>query len=158
MNKANLLDILTAVDRHKIFVLLVQDNVAASSIRWLSEHDVQQVNIGVSLSSYLRELKNHEYLHIEAYEFVRNLLDKEKRRISEGKNEVVSVYNFGILLEPFLQINAVQLFKDFSKTSALLLLWEHGVSANGVLSWPSQQEEFHFDFSDLQLKYIEDAL
>jgi hypothetical protein len=158
MEKVSLSEVLTAVDRHKLFLLRVTNNDLGRSLSSFQERGIPVVNVGLILAKYLKELPDMEYLHLETYEYLRKVLDSEKRRVSSRGNEVLLIYNLGILLESPLQINAIQLFKDFSKTSALLIAWEYRVSTDGILTWPSQPDQFHFNFSELQLKYIEDAL
>jgi hypothetical protein len=158
MEKATINEVLTSVDRYKLFVLRISSKDLGSSLASFQAKGLPTVNIGLELSKFLKELGANNYLHFEAYDYVKKVLDMEKQRVTTNGNEVVVIYNLGILQETFLQLNAVQLFKDFSKAAALILIWEYTISDRNVLTWPSQHDHFNFDFSDFQIKYVEDAL
>ena len=158
MEKVTINQILTPVDRHKLFLLSISPKALGDALAAFQLRGIPTLNIGLKLSQFLKELEHSKYLHLEAYEYVKKLLDTEKRKVAAKGNEIVVIHNFGILQEPFLDLNAVQLFKDFSKTAALILIWEYTISDHNVLTWPSQRDQINFDFSDLQLKRVEDAL
>lgn len=158
MQKVTLDSVLTSVDRYKLFYYQTSKEDLDHHLGVLRTKKFPLVDVGREIAAFVKQVADDSYLHFETYEYTRNMLDSSKKRISQTGNEVVVLYNFGILLEPLLELDPVQLFREFSKTTALVLMWEHNVSPTGILSWDTQRNEFYFDFSDLQLKHIQDAL
>jgi len=73
-------------------------------------------------------------------------------------NDVVAICNLGILMEPALELNAVQLFKEFSKSAALIIIWDNQSEIPDRLDWLTQKQNFFLDFSDIQLKKLQYAI
>ena len=71
---------------------------------------------------------------------------------------MIAIYNLGILMEPNLELNAAQLFKEFSKSTSLILLWDNKFDTPDRLEWSTQKNNFFLDFSESQLKKLEYVL
>ena len=69
------------------------------------------------MANYIDELNDFRYLNIDVCDFFRKLLDKHKSKINGMGNDVIAIYNLGIFLEPRIELNAVQLLKEFSKST-----------------------------------------
>jgi hypothetical protein len=61
-------------------------------------------------------------------------------------------------MEPALELNAVQLFKEFSKSTSLIILWENQSELPDRLEWLTQKNNFFLDFSESQLKKLQYAI
>ena len=85
-------------------------------------------------------------------------MDKHKVKINNNGNEVVAIQNLGILLEPALELNASQLLKEFSKTAALIIIWENQSDIPNRLHWSTQQNNIFLDFADTPLKKLQYAI
>ncbi len=72
--------------------------------------------------------------------------------------DVIAIYNLGILMEPALELNAVQLFKEFSKSTSLIILWDNQSEIPDRLEWTTQKHYFFLDFSESQLKKLQYAI
>lgn len=79
-------------------------------------------------------------------------MDKHKAKINNIGNTVVAIYNLGILFEPAVELNTAQLLKDFSKTAALIIIWENQTENSGRLHWSTQQNNVFLDFTETQFK------
>lgn len=93
-------------------------------------------------------------MNIDVFDYVKKILGKHKAKIKNAGNEVVAVYNLGILLEPSLELNAAQLLKDFSKTAALIIIWENQSEIPDCLHWSTQQNNLFLDFTETPLKKL----
>lgn len=155
MLKVSLQGVLTSVDRHKLFLLTNKGNPAP--VDWLLARGVPIINVGKKIAEFVKGVDDMSYLPFETYEHLKTLLETGKQRMTTAGNEVVAIYNLGVLLEPLLELDPVKLLKDFSKSAALIIIWEHKI-ANNILTWDTQQNKYFFDFSEIQLKYIDNAL
>ena len=158
MSAYSITDISASTDRHKLYILLSSPDKLSACIAFIQKQNITPVNVGHELALYINELDDYSYLGIDVYDFIRQLLDSKKDKIKGLGNEIVAIYNLGILLEPRLELNAVQLLKDFSKSTALILIWEHHVEQSGLLNWPTQKHSYFFNFSDTPLKKIQHAV
>jgi hypothetical protein len=61
-------------------------------------------------------------------------------------------------MEPALELNAVQLFKEFSKSTSLIIIWDNQSENPDRLDWQTQKQNFFLDFSDIQLKKLQYAI
>jgi len=52
----------------------------------------------------------------------------------------------------------VQLFKEFSKSTSLIILWENQSELPDRLEWLTQKNNFFLDFSESQLKKLQYAI
>jgi len=151
-------DISTTADRHKLYSLMCNSDELTVSIAVIESHNIKVINIGKDLANYIDSLEDYKYLNIDAYDFTKKLLENNKAKIHGSGNDVIAVYNLGILLEPALEINALQLLKEFSKSAALVIIWENQSELPDRLNWPTQKQNFFFDFSDITLKKLQYAI
>ena len=61
-------------------------------------------------------------------------------------------------MEPILELNLVTLFKEFSKSTALIIIWENQYDIPDRLNWTTQKNNYALDFSDSPLKKLQDAI
>jgi hypothetical protein len=158
MSSYSINDISTDTDRFKLYSLFCNDNELESKISYLKSKNITVVNIGKEIASFISNLKDITYLHIEVYDYIKKLLDNHKSKINGSGNDILALYNMGILLEPYLELNAVQMLKDFSKISALIIIWENSNYNSNVLHWNTQKNNFQFDFSESHLKILQDEI
>jgi hypothetical protein len=114
--------------------------------------------MGKELAEFIDGLDDYTYLNIDVYDFCKNLLEKNKVKINGYGNDVVAIYNVGILMEPILELNPVTLFKAFSKSTALIIIWENQYDIPDRLNWATQKNNYYLDFSDSPLKKLQDAI
>ncbi len=82
-------DLSTSSDRFKLFVLLCSPNSILEYVDSLESRNINVVNIGEEVASFIENLDNYDYLQIETQEFLFNLLDNEKSSIQDAGNNVV---------------------------------------------------------------------
>lgn len=158
MSTYSINDIKTSNDRYKLFTLMCTPQNVDECIAFVQSQNIGVLNVGKELSKYIDSLEDYSYLNIDVYEYTKKLLEETKTRIEGSANEVVAIHNLGILLEPILKLNASQLLKEFSKSAALIIIWENQSELPNVLSWPSQNQNYSLDFSDTQLKRLHYAV
>lgn len=158
MNTYSIPDIAKSTDRYKVYSLYCNIHDLSKSIAYIQSESINVVNIGYELAKYIDSLNDYSYLYIDVYDYLRKLLDKSRSQINGIGNHVLAIYNLGILLEPQLELNSVQLIKEFSKSSALIIIWEHLSEMPDRLSFPTQKNNVFLDFSDVQLKELQYAL
>lgn len=158
MNTYSISDIAKSPDRYKVYSLFCNINDLSKNIAHIQSEGVNAINIGHELAEYIDSLDDYCYLHIDVYDFLRKLLDKSKSKINSIGNHVLAIYNLGILLEPELELNTVQLLKEFSKSSALIIIWEHLSEMPDRLYFSTQKTNVFLDFSDIKLKELQHAI
>lgn len=151
-------DLSVTNDRHKLYSLMCNSDELTDSIAFIISHNIKVINIGKDLANYIDSLEDYKYLNIDAYDYTKKLLENNKAKIHGSGNDVIAIYNLGILLEPALEINAVQLLKEFSKSAAVVIIWESQSELPDRLNWPTQKQNFFFDFSDITLKKLQYAI
>lgn len=151
-------DVSNSNDRYKLFVMECPPKELSEVIINLENNNIPILNIGKELALYLDKLEDYRYLTIDAYDYIIKLLEKGKNKINQSGNKVIAIYNLGILFEPTLQINTSKLLKDFSKSTSVIIIWDHLVTNLDLLSWETQKEEYYIDFSDTPLKRIQYAI
>lgn len=157
MNLYTISDITTSSERYKLYILMSNHDKLSENITFIQSQNIPVINIGLELARYIDSLENFRYLNIEAYEYTKKLLEDTKSKIGSTGNDVVAIYNLGILQEPKLEINTVQLLKEFSKSSALIIIWENLFDTH-QLNWPTQKNKFFLDFHETQLKKLQYAI
>lgn len=158
MNTYSIEDLVKSTDRHKLYTLLCRQEELSDCIAFLNAQKINPVNVGKELAAFINGLEDYSYMNIDVLDYIKRLLDEHKSKINKTGNDVVAIYNLGILLEPALQLNAVQLLKDFAKTVAIIIIWENGSIQSDRLQWPTQQSSRYFDFTETPLKSIDYAL
>jgi hypothetical protein len=151
-------DISSSTDRHKLYILSCYPNELPDSIAFIQNYSIPVINVGKQLAQFIDDLDDYKYLNIDVYDYIKKMLDNSKSKVNGSGNYIVAIYNFGILLEPALELNAAQLLKDFSKSTALIILWENQIEQPDILNWPTQKNNFFIDFSDTQLKKLQNAI
>jgi hypothetical protein len=144
----------TSTERHKLFYLVPDNNIDEN----LKIEGINLINIGKELATYIDSLDDFSYLNIDVYDYTKKLLDKYKAKVNGLGNDVIAIYNLGILMEPALELNAVQLFKEFSKSTSLIILWDNQSDIPDRLEWTTQKHNFFLDFSESQLKKLQYAI
>ncbi|MBP6412559.1 MAG: hypothetical protein KA450_03865 [Bacteroidia bacterium] len=155
MNRDSIENIFLSTDRHKIYVLPCKPNEIEDAISFVMLHKINLVNIGEELANYINTLEDLRYLTIDVYDYTRRLLEKNRTKIENSINEIVAIYNLGILLEPTLEMNVITLLKEFSKSSCLIIIWENQQENQHKLHWATQQQKYFLDFSEVQLKNLQ---
>ena len=151
-------DISTTADRYKLYTLMCNTNELHDKIAFIKSQNINAINIGKELANYIDGLENFRYLNIDVYDYTRKLLDKHKSKINVEGNDVVAIFNLGILMEPELELNAVQLFKEFSKSTSLIIIWDSQSENPDRLDWPTKKQNIFLDFSDIQLKNLQNEI
>ena len=127
-------------------------------IEFIQSEKINTINIGRELAAYISSLEDLRHLNIDVHDYIKKLLDKHKSKIKNTGNDVVAIYNTGILMEPALELKAVQLLKDFSKSAALIIIWENQSDSDDRLHWSTQKNNVLLDFSETQLKRLHYAI
>lgn len=151
-------EISSTSDRFKLYTLVYNTYELQDKITYLKSQNINVINIGKELATYIDGLEDFSYLNIDVYDYTKKLLDKHKSKINGIGNDVIAIHNFGILIEPSLELNAVQIFKEFSKSTALIIIWENQLDIPDKLVWPTQKNIFYLDFTDIQLKKLQYAI
>lgn len=154
MSTYSIQDMIQSTDRHKLYTVLCSQDDIADYVLWLQTQKIHAINIGKELAAFIDNLDDFSYLNIDVFDYVKKILGKHKAKIKNAGNEVVAVYNLGILLEPSLELNAAQLLKDFSKTAALIIIWENQSEIPDCLHWSTQQNNLFLDFTETPLKKL----
>jgi hypothetical protein len=158
MNSDLLKNAIQSLDRHKLICLKCQIIQLDDCIKFINSLNINVFNIGKEVSLFISALEDHSKLNLEVFDFVTTLLEKSKATLLGLKLPVVAIYNIGILLEPSLNINVSQLLKDFSRTSALILVWEGEIDHSDHLYWSPQQNTKFIDFSDIRINKLQYAI
>ena len=148
-------DVSRTSERHKVFILSCRPDDLIQCVLSIQELNIVAVNMGKELASFIDGLDDYMYLNIDVYDFIIRLLEGARTKIKGIGNDVVAIYNLGILLEPALELKAAQLIKDFSKTTALIVIWENQSDLPDVLNWPTQRKHYNLDFSNTQIKKLQ---
>jgi hypothetical protein len=154
MSTYSIEDISSTSDRFKLYTLVYNANELQDKIVYLKSQNINVINIGKVLATYIDGLEDFSYLNIDVYDYTKKLLDKHKSKINSIGNDVITIYNLGILMEPELELNAMKLFKEFSKSTSLIILWDNQSDIPDRLEWLTQKNNFFLDFSDIQLKKL----
>ncbi|MBK8808663.1 MAG: hypothetical protein IPO21_19320 [Bacteroidales bacterium] len=158
MSTFSINDISTTADRFKLCTLMCNANELTDKIAFVKSQNINVINIGKELATYIDGLEDFSYLNIDVYDYTKKLLDKHKSKINSMGNDVLAIYNLGILMEPALKLNAVQLLKEFSKSASLIIIWDNQSDIPDRLIWPTQKNNFFLDFSESQLKNLQYAI
>lgn len=151
-------DVISSTDRYKLFVLLCKDRSVVEEIKYLANSKIKSVNIGYGIAEFVAYRTNAKYLNIDVQDHLKKLLDGGKTKLNNNVNDVVAIYNIGILLEPAIELNPAILFKEYSKSTALILIWENEIDSDNILSWETQKVEYNLDFKDAPLKILSYAV
>lgn len=157
MSSYTIKDIISSTDRFKIYTLMCSPQNLNNKIGLIRSDKIPVINIGKQLAFYIEELDDYRFLNIDVYDYIKKIFEKNMTKINGSGNDVVAIYNLGILLEPSLELNAGQLLKEFSKSAALIIIWENQSELRDRLHWLTQQNIF-LDFSETQIKKLHYAI
>jgi len=118
MSTYSIEDIIQSTDRYKLYALMCRPGELLESIAFIQAQKINLLNIGKELALFIDDLEDYSYLNIDVYDYIKKILEKHKCKINNTGNEILAIYNLGFLLEPALELNAVQLLKEFS------LVWQ----------------------------------
>jgi hypothetical protein len=151
-------ELIHSKDRYMLYTVNCSQHELEDCIYWLQMQKIHAINIGKELATFIEGLDDLSYLNIDVFDYIKKLLDKHKAKINNTGNDVVAVYNLGILLEPALELNAAQLLKEFSKTAALIIIWENQSDTTEPLHGSNQQNNLFIDFTETPLKKLQYAI
>ncbi len=158
MNDYHLSDLSSTNDRYKIYTLLCTPDTLTDRITDIQSKNISTINIGKELASFVDKIENYRFLNIDVYDFTRKLLDKHKSKVNGVGNDIVAIYNLGILMEPALELTATKLLTEFSKSSTLIIIWENQSETPDRLTWSTQSKNIFLDFSEAKLKNLDYAI
>ena len=113
MSNYSLNNISTSTDRHKIYTLLCNPIELKDKIELVKAQNIHVINLGKELAEYIDRLDDYSYLSIDVCDYCKKLLNDYKVKINGVGNDVVAIYNVGIILEPILELNPVTIFSLF---------------------------------------------
>jgi hypothetical protein len=151
-------DIATSTDRHKLYILICSPDDLIECIDFVLAEKINTINVGKELANYIDSLDDFRYLNIDVHDYFKRLLDNHKSKVNGAGNDVVAIYNLGILMEPALKLNAVQLLREFSKSASLIIIWENQSEIQDRLNWATQKNNVFLDFSETQIKKLQYAI
>ena len=156
--KLNLDNFSNCIDRFKLFCISCTNHNINNLLSELHRDGLNSINIGEEIAKYCNSLQDLEYINLNVAEFLMKILDANKSKYANTGNDIIVIYNLGIMMEPSLELNAVQLLKGFSKSTSLIILWDNQFDIPDRLEWSTQKNNFFLDFSESQLKKLEYAI
>jgi hypothetical protein len=129
-----------------------------SRILSFQELGLNPLNIGIELSHFISELNDFKFITIDVLDHLKLIYENNIKTMNGALNPAIVVYNLGILMEPFLELNTIQLLKDWSKTCTVIILWENQTDIPFRLYWSTQSKNFNLDFSDTPYKMLQYAI
>jgi hypothetical protein len=154
----NIEDVVQSSERHKLYYLVCPNSSIDMITQELEQTGIKSINVGKTLAFFIDNLEDSSYLNIDVFDYFKNILDEQKAKINNIGNEVVAVYNLGILLEPSIELKATQLLKNFSKAAALIIIWENQSDIPDRLHWLTQHNNIFLDFTETPLKKLQYAI
>lgn len=154
MNTYSIKEVSNSVDRHKLYILFCSPDGLMANISFIQSQNISTINVGKELALFIEGVDDKKYLNIDVFDRVKKILDSKKSRFNGAGNDIVAIYNLGILLEPALELKATQLLKEFSKSAAIIIIWENQMEQQDILNWTAQNKNYSIDFSEIKLKKI----
>ncbi len=158
MGTHSIKEIATSNDRFKLYSLICYPKDLSGCIDFLKTEEISVLNIGKELAVYIDSLEDYSYLNIDVYDYVKKLLDKHKTKMNGNGNDVLAIYNLGILFEPFLELNPTQILREFSKSTAVIIVWEGQTENQDIFHWENKKDKYFLDFSETQIKRLDYAI
>lgn len=155
MTTYTLKDISESTDRHRLFLLRCNAEKMNDAITFIKSQSIPTINIGLEVAAFIDKKGDYKYLNIDVYDFVQHILDIQRQKEDGTLSNAIAIHNLGILLEPALGLNAAGLFKEFSKSTALIIIWENQIDEPDRLIWSTQADRYFFDFADTPLKKLQ---
>jgi hypothetical protein len=156
MSIYSLHEVFNSTDHYKLFLLPFQKEKKDQVIESLVSKKIKVLDLGKKIAQFINSLEDYKYLNIDVVDHSQKLMDQHKTK-TKG-NDVVAITNIGILLEPALEINSAKLLKEYSKSTSLIIIWEHEVHNSQKLTWKTQKTKYFLDFSDINLKILQDEV
>ncbi len=154
MSPYSISDIHKSTDHYKLYTLSCERSELFHWTTVLKSQNIPVINIGRELANFISKTGDYKYLNIDAPEFLKHLLEIHRDNADGSFNNVVAIYNLGILLEPDIDLSASHILKEFSKSTGLIIIWENRFDTPEKLAWETQRNTFFFDFSDTPLKIL----
>jgi hypothetical protein len=93
--------------------------------------ELNTINIGQLIAIEIETFINNKFISIKTKEAIKEiLLSNIKNDNNIGK--YISIKNIGILFEPELKVDVLQLFDTYSKTNALFVQWDGVIENNNL--------------------------
>jgi hypothetical protein len=121
----------------------------------LKFNGITTIDIGVELSNHLSNRTNLTSLSIESQDFLSNLVQNSKTKPDQSDLKIIVFYNFGMLLDPVLQLKTEVILKNISKKVKLFLLWENEIELPATLHWGNNKEQFNLNFNNITPEIIQ---
>jgi hypothetical protein len=117
--------------------------------KWYWLAGVQVLNIGKDLAKVVKPMKRRPEIHFQfsVQEAVINII-REHTNIDPSFGEYVVIANPGILFEPELGIDVVELLRRVSKNTLTILLWP-GEASKQMLWFLREGSEHRINYSDI---------
>lgn len=141
-------------DRYNLYCIKSDKTDQLRIRETLNKAGIQDVNIGFEMAESLISVKDSKFINIESQEFLQKLIESKSSLPDNFKIKIVALFNLGILFEPKLGLDPTYILKELSKTTAIILLWEHQTDNNGKLFWDATKPQIGLDFYDINLKEI----
>ena len=90
MSTYSIKDITQSTIRHKLYTLMYILNELPECVAYIKSQNINVINIGKELATYIDTLDDYRYLSIDVYDFTKKLLDKHKSKINGTGNDVVA--------------------------------------------------------------------
>ncbi|MBT1707295.1 hypothetical protein KK062_03635 [Fulvivirgaceae bacterium PWU5] len=158
MSTYSIKDIISSSDRYKLYTLVCKREELKQSIDFLNSENIPVINVGKEVSKFVETLQDQSYINIDVFEYTKKLLDGHKIKLAISGNFLIAIHNIGILLEPMFKLNAAQMLREFSKSTALIIVWENELDFPNKLHWTDQTDTYNLDFLDTPLKKLHHAL
>ena len=158
MSTYSIKDIITSSDRFKLYTLVCKPEDIEECIDNIKSENIPVINVGKEVAKFVETLQDHSYINIDVFDYTKKLLDGNKIKNSISGNYVIAIYNIGILLEPIFKLNAAQMLKEYSKSTALIIIWENQVDLPSKLYWTDNNNNYNLDFLDTPLKKLHHAI
>jgi uncharacterized protein (UPF0210 family) len=140
-----------STERYKLSVLQCPSNELNDIIRQVQNLNIKIIDIGKEVSQFISDKLNSKYLNLEVVEFLGSLIDNNKSKINDSSNNIVAIYNLGILLEPDLNLSIESILRGVSKSTSIIIIWENQIEDFNILNWSTQKANYFIDLSDISL-------
>ena len=148
---------LNSTNRHNLFVIKCSSNQLSEIVNEITEDSISSINIGQEIANGLSD-KDSKYLTIKVQELLNYSVQKNAVESFLTKPKVITLYNFGILFEPSIQLNVVKVLTELSKQYGIIIIWDAFIEEGPILHWGNQKETFQINLSDINPLIIDKTL
>lgn len=145
---------ITDFERYNVYVLACKPNSLLEITKNFQEQSIPVINVGKTLAEHLSKIRKIKHLHLEAEDQFKRLIEANAKKLSPEKPPVIAIFNFGILLEQAVSIDAAKIIKELSKSYAIIIIWDEQTDPSDILHWGIQKETFQLNFTDTHLKQV----